>query len=427
MGSSLPALLLLATLALTGCGGHHIRPEYAPNYKAQGGFDFKKPPCERSPPPEPGAGGVLIRYLGAGGLYIEWQGTALLMSPFFSNPRVWRVPLGHLATDKAAVLLGLDRMDLSRVRAIAAGHSHYDHIGDLPLVAERFAPAARIYVNASAVHALAPIPALQGRVISLESQEGQGWVSLKDPDQNDLPIRFRTVRSKHAPHFWGVHLAGKSLTTDWTGEWKTRRFLSLQEGQTFAFVIDLMSPDLRQTRFRIYYQDAASPPSQGLPHLDDGRGYDLAVLCMASYYFVRKQPGTILGHLRPRHILVTHYEDFFRRGDKPVRFVDLLPGVMANRFFFRARRAMACWEAETRGPDGPVCGPSSRSWTMPMPGEWLRFQATPEAASAATAPARQPPPGCGSAPPPGRRAPRRAPGRPLARAGAPTAPGPLPR
>jgi hypothetical protein len=436
-GSSLPVLLVilgLAVLGLAGCGGHTIRPEYAPNYfspgASQGAFDFKKPPCHLSPKPEEGGDGALIRYLGAGGLYIEWQGTALLMSPFFSNPKVWRVPFGHLATNEAAVLRGLDRMDLSRVRAIAAGHAHYDHIGDLPLVAERFAPGARVYVNASAAHALAPIPALTGRITTLESAEEKGWISLKDPDQNDLPIRFRTVRSKHAPHFWGVHLAGRSLTEDWTKDWKTRRFLSLQEGQTFAFVIDLLSPDLRGTRFRIYYQDSANPPNQGLPSLDDGRGYDLAVLCMASFYFVRRQPGTDLCHLRPRHILVTHYEDFFRAGDKPVRFVGLLPGVMANRFFFRARRAMRDWEAETVGPEGSVCGPSSRSWTMPMPGEWLRFRAAAPgeaATSAGSGPARSPLPGCGSVPPPGRRARRPGPCRRPAPEGAPAAPEPRPR
>lgn len=371
--AALAPLILLFGLA--GCSGHTIRAEFAPNYAQQGDFNFQEPPCRRSPKPSLGQDEVAIRYLGAGGLYLEWQGTALLMSPFFSNPRVWRVPLGHLVTDEAAVVRGLKGMDLSHVRALAAGHSHYDHIGDLPLVAERFVPGARIYVNASGAHALAAIPALTRRVTSLESEEARSWISLKDSDQNDLPIRFRAVPSKHAPHFWGIHLARGSLAKDWTGEWKTRRYLSLKEGETFAFVIDLRSPDLEETRFRLYYQDAMSPPGQGLPpRLDDGHGYDLAVLCMASFYFVRKQPGTILHHLRPRHLLVTHYEDFFRAGDQPVSFVSLLSDFWANRFFLRARRAMSGWDSGTVGPEGTVCGPSSRSWTMPVPGEWLRFR-----------------------------------------------------
>jgi hypothetical protein len=373
------ALILLLTLA--GCGGHAIRPEFAPNYASQGAFNFKKPPCRLSAKPVLQPDEAAIRYLGAGGLYLEWEGTALLMSPFFSNPRTWRVPLGHLRMDEAAVGRGLERMDLSRVRAIAAGHSHYDHIGDLPLVAERYAPGARVYVNGSGAHALASIPALSGRVTSLESEAGRDWIYLRDPDENNLPIRFRTVPSKHAPHFWGIHLMRGSLTDDWTGEWPTHRLRSLKEGQTFAFVIDLLSPDLQETRFRLYYQDSANPPDQGIPRLEDGRGYDLAVLCMASFYFVRKQPATLLGHLRPRHILVTHYESFFRAGGKPVRFVTLLTNFWANRYFLRARRAMSEWEPETVGPEGNVCGPSCRNWTMPMPGEWMRFRGRGQGAS----------------------------------------------
>lgn len=369
--------LAILILGLTGCNGHVIRPQHAPNYASQGAFDFKKPPCLLSPKPELGPDDVAVRYLGTGGLYIEWRNTAILMSPFFSNPGFFRVPFGHLATDEDAVRCGLGSMDLSRVRALAAGHSHYDHIGDLPLVAERYVPQARIYVNQSGVHALASFRDLAGRITSLESTEEKGWVYLEDPAQNKLPIRFRVVRSEHAPHFWGVHLSDGSQTEDWT-KWNEHRFLSLREGQPFAFVIDLLSPDLETTRFRLYYQDSVNPPKYGLPRLGDETEYDLAVLCMASFYFVRRQPGTTLRHLQPHHILATHYEDFFRGRGKPVRFVRLMTNFWANRFFLRARRAMENWEAETRGPEGQVCGPSSRSWTMPMPGEWLRFRAAPE-------------------------------------------------
>lgn len=364
---------LLPLLLLCGCG-HTIQPEFAPNYAAKGAFDFAKPPCRLSPAPELAADEVAIRYLGAGGLYVEWRGTALLLAPYFSNPRIWRFPLGRLVSDEAAVRRGLAGMDLSRVGAIAVGHSHYDHLGDLPLVAETYAPSARVHVNSTGARALAPIPALTGRVASLESAEGRGWIPVRDADANPLPIRFRKVESAHAPHFWGVHLAGGEIEQDWTGPWQERRLRGLPDGRTFAFVIELLSADLGSTVFRIYYQDSMSPPDTGIPQLvlRDARGYDLAVLCMASYYFVRRQPATILGALRPRHVLVTHYEDFFRDTRKPVRFVFLLTDFWANRFFHRMRRKMNGWD--TAGPDGAVCGPSSRSWTMPMPGEWVRFR-----------------------------------------------------
>jgi hypothetical protein len=367
----LPPLLLLAAC------GHTIRPEFAPNYASQGGFDFKRPPCRVSPAPELAADEVGIRYLGAGGLYVEWRGTALLLAPYFSNPRVGRFLAGRLITDEAAVRRGLGDMNLTRVRAVAAGHSHYDHLGDLPRIAETYTPGARIYVNTSGAHALAPVPALAGRVASLEGREGWGWIPLRDVDANELPFRFRKVASAHAPHFWGVHLAAGGIEQDWTGPWESHRLRELREGHTFAFVIDLLAAPGGPTLFRIYYQDAMSPPGTGIPRLGPWEKqrydrYDLAVLCMASYNFVRHQPETILGALRPRHVLVTHYEDFFRDTRKPVRFVFLLTDFWANRFFHRMRRAMSGWE--TAGPQAVVCGPSSRSWTMPIPGEWVRFR-----------------------------------------------------
>jgi hypothetical protein len=362
-------LALLPLLALAGCG-HLIRPDLAPNWH---GFDFAHPPCRLSARLEPASDQAVLRYLGAGGLYVEWQGSALLMSPFFSNPGVFRAQLGGLSSDADAVRRGLDGMDLSRVRAIAAGHSHYDHLGDLPSVAETYAPAARIYVNQAGFNALAPLAPLAGRVASLEGPEGEAWIWLRDPDANRLPIRFHKVASEHAPQFWHYHFAAGGIDAPWREDWRHRRLRDLHAGQTFAFVIDLMAPDLSTVRFRMYYQDAANPEEKGFPDFADlgPERFDLAVLCMASYQFVHRHPESILGHLQPRHVLVTHYEDFFSDTRKSVRFVFPLTSGAADRFLVRTKTALAGWAR--KGPEGTVCGPSSQDFTMPMPGEWMRF------------------------------------------------------
>lgn len=372
--STLFVLLTLAPVWLSGCGGHVIRPEFAPNQNGRP-FDFAKPPCRTGFRPElPPADAVTLRYLGAGGLYVEWQGNALLTGPFFSNPGLFRVPRGRLILDPDAVRSGLDGMDLYHVRAIAVGHSHYDHLAEIPLITEAYAPGARVYVNQTGAHALAPIRHLAGRLYTLEDQND--WIWLYDEDTNKLPIRFRPVESEHAPHFWGIRLAGGEIDGDWTEDWSRRRFLSLRTGKTFAFVIDLMSSDLRTPLFRIYHQDSANPRNKGFPQFEtkDERCYDLAVLCMASFQFVKQHPESILGRLKPRHVLVTHYENFFRSTRKPVHFVLFLTDGFANRFLHRTRDALRLNGVETAGPEGAVCGASSSGWTMPMPGEWLRFR-----------------------------------------------------
>jgi hypothetical protein len=361
---------VLAALVLAGCG-HVIQPDLAPNWK---GFDFKKPPCELSPRPEPAADHVALRYLGGGGLYIEWQGTALLMSPFFSNPGALRVQFGHLSSDTEAVRRGLEAMDLTRVHAIAAGHSHYDHLGDLPSVAETYAPTARIYVNGAGFNALAPLAPLAGRVVSLEGEEGNDWIWLRDVDGDREPVRFRKVESEHAPQFFHYRFAAGSIDQPWTEDWRRQRTRNLRGGTTYAFVIELLSQDLQEVRFRMYYQDSANPEGKGLPSFEaiDKHGFDLAVLCMASYQFVVHHPEYILGGLHPRHVLVTHYEDFFRNTRKSARFVFPLSNGAADRFLRRMKSSLP--QQDLQGPDGTVCGPSAPGWTMPRAGEWMRFR-----------------------------------------------------
>jgi hypothetical protein len=363
-------VLPLALLLLAGCG-HVIY--HAPNHPGSG-FDFACPPC--SPAEGPDADGmVTLRYLGAGGLYIGWQGDAVLTAPFFSNYSLFRVGLGRLAARKDAIEEGLAGIPVDRVHAILAGHSHYDHLGDLPVVAEEHARAARVYVNGAGFNLLAPY-GLGERLGSLEDRLGE-WLWVTGADGERRPIRFLAVRSGHAPHLFRYHWRGGEVKEPLTRKWDGGSIGRLRAGTTLAFVIDLMSPDFREVRYRIYYQDAASPAWQGEPPdvvMADGRPFDLAVLCMASYNRVVGCPAALLGKIKPRHVLITHYEDFFRPRGKPVRFVALLTNRLANGYLARVEESLARGGPPPQGPMNPVCGPSGSEWTMPLPGETLYFQ-----------------------------------------------------
>jgi hypothetical protein len=365
-------LAVAVCLACTGCG-HVIRGELAPNHFGRD-FDFRSPGCAAAPRPAAARpDDVLVRYLGAGGLYLEWQGVSLLTSPFFSNPGRFRAPFARLTANRVRIDGGLKGMDLKDVRAILVGHSHYDHLADVPAVAESFCPTARIYVNRTGTNVLAGLGPLKERVDCLEDPEQKGWIYLRGEDKRELPIRFRAVETEHAPLFWHLPWSPGEVKQAWDKGWDGHRFRQLRVGQPFAFVIDLLDPDdPGRVRFRIYYQDAASPENKGYPEIGDGRGYDLAVLCMASFRYVKNHPGGILGNLQPRHVLVTHYEDFFRDPQKPLRFVPLLTDRLADEFLVRVRTSLA--GIDTTGPIDPVCGPSSATATMPLPGEWVRFQ-----------------------------------------------------
>lgn len=366
------ALLALAALLLfvSRLHGHTVRALHAPNHGRD--FDFGDPPC--APGPQPGAadGDVLVRYLGVAGLYIEWRGVALLTGPYFSRVSVTSAGFGKIAQDRAAIERGVNGLALDRVHAVLVGHAHYDHLADVPVVLLDHARAASVLVNRSGANMLSAFPALGPSVVALEPHDGR-WLRLTDRGGTPLPVRVLPIRSNHADHFAGYHYAPGEVEAPWT-TWQGKRHPDMREGLPFTFLIDLLDDDGRSA-FRIHYQDAASDAPLGFPPEEAiaERAVDLAVTCMPSSWRVRDYPRGILERTRARHVLVTHYEDFFRPLDRPLRFVALLTDRRAATFLETVRAEMALPRHAPAGPEPPSCGPGGPAWTMPLPGEWLRF------------------------------------------------------
>lgn len=101
------ALLLL----LSGCSSAH-----APNPKNPG------------PPRTP----VSLTYLGVAGWRLDSGSHTLLVDPFFTRVRA-RDENAVLSPDLAAI----GRLAPSRAEVILVGHSHYDHLMDVPTIAKR--------------------------------------------------------------------------------------------------------------------------------------------------------------------------------------------------------------------------------------------------------------------------------------------------
>jgi hypothetical protein len=160
-------------------------------------------------------------------------------------------------------------------------------------------------------------------------------------------------------------------------DWKGKRRREMKKGLPLAFLIDLLDPEDASVRFRIWFQDAVAKPPGGFPSEQaiERHAVDLAVLCMPSYWRVEGFPESILDRAMARHVLVSHYEDFFRSPEKPLRFVSLLTNSRANRFLERIGKAIDASGQRPRGPRPCTCGPCSERVTMPLPGEWLRFTA----------------------------------------------------
>jgi hypothetical protein len=384
----LRGLLLLCCAMCIGCAavrhGHVVGEAWVPNHDRD--FDFKAPPCPPAPRPPVGGDDLLLRYLGVGGLYLEWRGASILTAPFFSNYGELRAGFRDVGWDEEAIRQGLADLPLADTGAVLVGHSHYDHLGDLPPILLDYAPRARVYVNRSGVNMLAAFEALETRLevleellapAALDEQEKQKrhWIRLRDAHGVELPFRIRPLVSEHAPHYHGYHYGDGEVTERWTS-WEGKSLKAMKEGRTYAFLIDLLAQDSETIAFRIFYQDAVSPPPMGFPPAEEvrRREVDLAILCAPPYWEVEAHPEAILERTRPRHVLVTHYEDFLHPRDEPLRFVATLTNERADEFLSVVADGVSHAPHEPRGPEPCCCGPCGPAWSMPLPGEWLRFR-----------------------------------------------------
>jgi hypothetical protein len=96
---------------------------------------------------------------------------------------------------------------------------------------------------------------------------------------------------------------------------------------------------------------------------------------MPSWFRVRDFPDALLERTRARHVLVIHHEDFLRPSSEPGRFVRTLTDARANGFMERLAEVMPPPDDPPAGPRPRTCGPCGERWTMPLPGEWMRFRA----------------------------------------------------
>lgn len=297
---------------------------------------------------------VLLQYLGSGGLLIGWRGSVVMTAPFFSNPGFLRVGLGmRLPIRPSRIEAGLPAG--LTLDALLVGHSHYDHLMDVPDVLLKTEGDPLVYGSRTTRHLLAGDPRmadlLATRFRELDGSEGDQhhegrWWPLAPG------VRAMALRSGHAPHFWGIRMYAGDLDDPRTEP--PTRAKHWREGPTYAFLIDLLDAS-GNVAVRLHIQDAASTAPQGYPPRQiSSRPVDIAVVCVGGAQQVRDYPGAVLGKLAPKLVVLSHWEDFFRDPESKPRVV--------------------------RGTDleellEDVAVASSSPWILPKPGVLMRLRA----------------------------------------------------
>ena len=270
---------------------------------------------------------VSFTYLATGGFIIRSGREAIMTAPTFTHPGLWRVISGRrIRSDTAEVRASMNAVNMSSVRTLLVGHSHYDHLLDVPTIAALY-PDLRIVGSPSMKHLLAGDRTLDPvRVIALgpemvaDATTKGTWHYVTD---GNGVARFRVmpVRSSHAFNAVGITIAPWRQTTD--RETLPGNAWTWRMGEVYAYLIDVIRPD-SIPEFRVLYQDSASQPEYNvLPPLDrrDSVKVDVAIICAGNFEVPKDYPTTLLAKVQPKFVIVGHWEDFFRPQSEELRVI----------------------------------------------------------------------------------------------------------
>ena len=238
-------------------------------------------------------GGVRITYLGTNGYQLEAEGRALLVDPYFSRVGLMASLFGqHLQPNERRIAEGM-RSLRSDVDAILVTHAHIDHLFDVPRIMQL--TRTRLLASKTAVE-LAEAAGTNRRRCDLVGPGDSRRVG---------PWKIHVFAAAHDRVFpIGVPFPGERENVA-----PPRHASDWRCGQSLSFLIEVAGK-------RIYIDSggrpALLPPSEIAP-------VDLAILGVA-LPDSRARFVDAVRRLRPRYILPSHQDNFFRPLDRGFTF-----------------------------------------------------------------------------------------------------------
>lgn len=249
-----------------------------------------------------------ILYLGSGGYLFRLGEDAILTSPFFSNFSL--VELAFPISPKKELIDRIyPNIPEGLVKGILVGHSHYDHLIDLPYIWNQYHKNTPIYGSLTTKNLLLSvsddkIPEEYLKVVEDNLDIYQYKVG-SNVDIVPNKISFMPIESSHSAHLFGYKLFKGTL--DEPRKTPPKYAKDWVEGDTYAYLIKFQKGN---KTFTVYYQDAASSPPKGLFNGFQDTEIDLAILCVGGFSEAENYPEYILEKLKPKKVIMGHWEDF---------------------------------------------------------------------------------------------------------------------
>lgn len=249
-----------------------------------------------------------VLYLGSAGFLFRLGDNAILTAPFFSNFTLPELTL-PISPKKEVIDRIYPNIPEGIVKGILVGHSHYDHLIDIPYIWNTYHKDTPIYGSATTKNLLLSVgeDKIPEKFINVVDDKVDIF-QYKVGEYIDLvpnSISFLPIESSHSNHLFGFKLFQGRLNQPrktppkYAGDWV--------EGDTYAY---LMKFNNGAKDYTVYFQDAASSPPKGLFNDYENATIDLAILCVGGFSEAENYPEYILEKLKPKKVILGHWEDF---------------------------------------------------------------------------------------------------------------------
>lgn len=237
---------------------------------------------------------VSLTWLGTAGFRLEHRGKVLLLDPFVSRPGLRQSVLRRLEPDARAISRHAPRAD-----TIVCGHSHHDHVMDVPHIAQA---TGAVVLGSSSSYNLCRSHGLP------ESQ----LVQLQAPQTVEVgPFRITVRPSTHTPGMLDRMLGGRILP----GARSPLRLRQYRSDITFGVLVEVGDLGGGGRPLRLFHLSSAAY----LPETTEGLRCDVLLPAIVARQHSPDFTRDLLAALQPGLVIPHHFDDFFAPMDTPAR------------------------------------------------------------------------------------------------------------